>query len=130
MAITITFFFRNHRRLGGVFPIHSYIFNFGSAPTPAYVQPEKLFTFLSSFSLLFSFSAFSAFEYIQLYIQPEKHFSCQNVHLFKLFQPSNFTAFPPFQLFEIFILLPAQLLHTFIKLVLCGESTVAQIWKF
>ena len=89
-------FFKNHRRVREVF--YGDIFNFGSATAPAYVQPEKLFTFLSSFSphTFSSFnylSDFSASSYIQLYVQLEKLFNCQPVHLFKLFQLSYFLAF-------------------------------------
>ena len=102
LTVTIHFFqksqeFRRH------FPIHSYvdIVIFGSATAPAYVQQEKLFTFLSSFSHLLSFSAFSPFSNIHLsafsassyihtvlYVQLENLFSYQTVHLIKLFQPS------------------------------------------
>ena len=42
--------------------------------------------------------------------------------LFKLFQPPYFSAFQPFQLFQIFIFLPFQLLHTFRYICLAGET--------
>ena len=37
----------------------------------------------------------------------------ESVDLFKLFQPSYFSSFLPFQLFQIFVFLPFQHLHTF-----------------
>ena len=61
MGITITFFPKS-QEFGRRFPIHSpgYIFNCGCATAPAYVQPEELFTLLSSFSPLLSLSVLLA----------------------------------------------------------------------
>ena len=54
------------QKFGRCFPIHSYgdIFNFGPVTVPAYVQPEELFTFLSSFSSL-TFQLFSLFSFFR-----------------------------------------------------------------
>ena len=55
--------FQKWQEFGRRFPIHSNgdIFNFGSVTAPAYVQPEKLFTFVSSFSPL-------TFKLLQIFI--------------------------------------------------------------
>ena len=109
-------FFKTHnsQEFGRRFPIHSYgdIFNFGSATDPACLQPEKLFTFLSSFNpfftfqplsfqlfQIFSFSAFSAFSNIQLYVLREKLFSYQNVP--QSIQPIIFQPFCIFGFWKI-----------------------------
>ena len=74
-----------------------------------------------SYSLAFSnihLSAFSAPSNIQLYIQLEKLFSYQILHLFKLFQPSYFPAFKPF--FSLFNILLSGLFNPFKYLDLCS----------
>ena len=91
---------------------HSYvdIFNFGSATAPAYLQPAKLFTFLSSFcplnfQLLQLFHIvillpFQLFPYIKLYDQLGKLF-----RYFHLFQPLTFHLFSLFSPFQALLVL-------------------------
>ena len=54
----------------------------------------------------------------------------ETVHLFKLFQPSYFSAYQPFHPFKIFIFLPLQLLHTFSFMFIWRNCSAIKLFTF